>query len=99
MRRIWAPEWKYITKPLDLTPQILFQIHIELGDHRFGSEKSGVPFKNGKFSCLLLKEPEFFGLVKKKKKEIRLKTEKWHLWLPKQVFCFFFLNTLQVIMQ
>ena len=28
MRRIWAPEWKYITEPS--RPQILFQIHIEL---------------------------------------------------------------------
>ena len=35
MRRIWAPEWKYITEP----PRPLFQIHIELEDHRFGSEK------------------------------------------------------------
>ena len=34
MRRIWAPEWKYITEPPRPHPQILFQIHIELGDHR-----------------------------------------------------------------
>ena len=39
MRRIWAPEWKYITKPPRPHPQILFQIHIELEDHRFGSGK------------------------------------------------------------
>ena len=38
-RRIWAPEWKYITKPPGPHPQILFQIHIELEDHRFGSGK------------------------------------------------------------
>ena len=30
MRRIWAPEWKYITEPSRPHTQILFQIHIEL---------------------------------------------------------------------
>ena len=72
MRRIWAPEWKYITELPRPHPQILFQIHIELEDHRFGSEKktnkqtkkqkqkqkqkkkrNGIPFKDGKFSCLI----------------------------------------------
>ena len=41
MRRIWAPEWIYITEPPRPHPQILFQIHVELEVryHRCGSEK------------------------------------------------------------
>ena len=50
MRRIWAPEWKYITEPPRPHPQILFQIHTELRDHRYGSEKKK---KNWKLSCLV----------------------------------------------
>ena len=62
MRRIWAPEWKYITEPPRPHPQILFQIHIELEVRRpqiwiwkkkKKKKKNGIPFNNGKFSCLI----------------------------------------------
>ena len=60
MRRIWAPEWKYITEPPRPHPQILFQIHIELEVRRpqiwiwkNKTKQNGIPFNNGKFSCLI----------------------------------------------
>ena len=68
MRRIWAPEWKYITEPPRPHPKCYFKsetlsfkftLNSKFEDHRFGSEKkkkkkkNGIPFNNGKFSCLI----------------------------------------------
>ena len=62
VRRIWAPEWKYITEPPRPHPKCYFKftLNSKFEDHRFGSEKkkkkkkkNGIPFDNGKFSCLI----------------------------------------------
>ena len=41
MRRIWAPEWKYITEPPRPHPKCYFKftLNSKFEDHRFGSEK------------------------------------------------------------
>ena len=36
------------TTPLELTPQILIQFHIELEDHKFWGKIAGNPAKTGK---------------------------------------------------
>ena len=65
MRRIWAPEWKYITEPSRPHPPSKFYFKFTLNskfeDHRFGSEKNKTK-------------------QNKTKTEFRLITENSHAW-------------------